>query len=49
MYQQRWSEREKKIAHRVFEAALQQELAEIMTQFKTKAERAQTPDDMWAM
>jgi hypothetical protein len=49
MHQLKWFEREKKIARTVFEAALQQELAEVMAQFKTKAERVQNPDDLWAM
>jgi hypothetical protein len=49
MHQLKWSEREKKIARAVFEAALQQELAEVVAQFKTKAECVQTPDALWAM
>ena len=42
-----WTHAEKKIARRVFEAALQTELAEVMAEFKRKADRATTPDDMW--
>jgi hypothetical protein len=49
MHDLRWSESEKRIARRVFEAALQQELAEIMAKFKEKAVRAVEPDDMWAV
>ena len=45
----KWSESEKKLARRVFEAALQRELAEIMAEFKAKAERVTSPDDMWAL
>jgi hypothetical protein len=44
-----WSASEKKIARRVFEAALDRELAEVMAAFKDKAARAQTPEDMWAV
>jgi len=47
MHDLKWSDREKKIARRVFEAALQQELGEAMAEFKEKAARAQTSDDMW--
>ena len=39
----------KKIARRVFEAALDRELAEVMAAFKDKAVRSQTPEDMWAV
>ena len=49
MHDSQWSSREKKIAHRVFEAALQQEFAETMTTFKAMAARAENPDDMWAV
>ncbi len=49
MHDLKWSEREKKIARRVFEAALQQELGEVMAEFKDKAARAAEPDDMWAV
>jgi len=49
MHNLKWSESEKKIARRVFEAALQQELGEIMAEFKEMAVRAKEPDDMWAV
>jgi len=42
-----WSQSEKKVAHRVFEAALQAELAEVMADFKARAAAAAEPDDMW--
>lgn len=42
-----WRISEKKIARRVFEAALQSELAEIMARFKSRAASAKEPDDMW--
>ena len=38
-----WSDREKKIARRVFEAALTAELAEVMADFKAKAAAASEP------
>jgi len=44
-----WSATEKKIARRVFDAALQSELVDIMTDFKMRAARANTPDDLWAI
>jgi hypothetical protein len=49
MHQLKWSEREKKIARAVFNAALQQELAEVVTKFKAQAERVQTPDELWPL
>ena len=49
MYGFTWSESEKKIARRVFEAALAAELAEVMTEFKAKAEAATEPSDMWTI
>ena len=44
-----WSESEKKIARRVFQAALQRELAEVMAEFKEKTANAKEPEDMWAI
>jgi hypothetical protein len=44
-----WSDREKKITRRVFEAALTAELAEVMADFKAKAAAAVEPDDMWSI
>lgn len=44
MYELKWSEPEKKLARRVFEAALAAELAEVMAEFKA---RAAAPDDLW--
>jgi hypothetical protein len=45
----KWHEREKKIARRVFESALQRELGEAMAEFKEKAAKAAKPEDMWAV
>lgn len=44
-----WSESEMKIARRVFQVALQRELAEVMAEFKKKATNAKEPEDMWAV
>lgn len=49
MHDLKWSESEKKIARRVFETALQQELSEVMSRFKEMAAHAEKPDDMWAV
>jgi hypothetical protein len=49
MHSNVWTESEKKIAHRVYESALQRELAEIIEEFKTKAANVKTPEDMWAV
>ena len=45
----KWSQSEKKIARRAFEAALDSTLAGIMTEFKAKAAAATTPSEMWAI
>lgn len=44
-----WTASEKKIARRVFEAALQRELADVMAEFKASAANAKTPEDMWVV
>jgi hypothetical protein len=49
VYDLKWSESEKKLARRVFEAALAAELAEVMAEFKAKAAAAAEPDDMWSI
>jgi Photoprotection regulator fluorescence recovery protein len=43
-----WTTSEKRIARRVFDAALERELASVMAQFKQRAAAAKTPDDLWA-
>jgi hypothetical protein len=45
----KWSESEKKLSRRVFEAALEAELSEILVEFKSKAAAAATPEAMWAL
>ena len=49
MHEIRWSDSEKKLSRRVFEAALDRELAETMAEFKSKAERVAKPAEMWAI
>lgn len=44
-----WSEAERRIARRVFETALQRELAEVMVEFKVQAAKTKRPADMWAV
>ena len=43
-----WSTSEKKIARRVFDAALHRELAEVMQAFKSMAANAAEPADIWS-
>lgn len=45
----KWSDAEKKLSRRLFEAALGAELAEVMAEFKARAAAAATPDEMWAV
>lgn len=42
-----WSASDKKIAHRIFDAALERELAEILRAFKAMAASAAGPEAMW--
>lgn len=49
MHDMKWSDREKKLSRRVFEAALQRELAEIVAEFKAKAEAVTTAEQMWPL
>jgi hypothetical protein len=44
-----WSDSEKKLARRVFEAALAAELAEVIADFKARAASAAEPDDLWTI
>ncbi len=43
----RWTEAEKKLSRRAFEAALQAELADVLQDFKARGAAVQTPDDIW--
>ncbi|MBP6337627.1 MAG: hypothetical protein KA375_08530 [Vitreoscilla sp.] len=47
MHDFKWSDSEKKLARRLFDAALQAELAEVLAELKRQAEAATTPDAMW--
>jgi hypothetical protein len=47
--ERRWSESEKKIARRAYEAARQAVLARTLAEFKAKAAAATTIDDMWSI
>lgn len=44
-----WSPSEKGIARRVFDTALERELAEAIAEFKAKAAAIASPTDMWAL
>ncbi len=44
-----WTQAEKRIGRRVFDAALQRELAEALADFKRRAAATVTPDEMWAV
>lgn len=46
MHDLKWSAAEKKLARRVFEAALTAELAEIMADFKARAAAVAHPHEM---
>ena len=43
----KWSESEKRLSRRVYEAALEAELAEVMAEFKSKATAVRTPEETW--
>jgi hypothetical protein len=43
----KWSEAEKKLARRAFEAALVAELAEVIADFKARAAAVVAPEDRW--
>src|SRR5215211_2351679 len=49
MHSQEWTNAEKKIARRAFEAARQAVLARTLAEFKAKAAAATTIDDMWSI
>jgi hypothetical protein len=44
-----WSNAEKVVARRVFNAALQQELAELMIELKAKAQELSAAEDIWRL
>jgi len=49
VYDLKWSESEKKVARRAFEAALSAELSEVIAEFKARATAAAEPDDLWSI
>ncbi|WP_454829044.1 hypothetical protein [Pseudoxanthomonas wuyuanensis] len=49
MYDFKWTDSEKKLSRRVFDAALQAELAEIVADFKAKASAITTAREMWPL
>jgi hypothetical protein len=44
-----WSQSEKKVARRVYDTALENELAEIIAEFKARASAVETPREMWEL
>jgi hypothetical protein len=49
MVDEKWIDSEKKIARRVYDLALNQEYTEIIEEFKIKALRVKSSEDLWAM
>jgi hypothetical protein len=49
MSQPRWSDAEKKIARRVFDKALKEELGEVMRKVKEMANDIKEPSDLWKL
>ena len=49
MFDVNWSHSEKKLARRLFDAAVQKELAEIITEFKAQAAALSEPDEVWEL
>jgi Photoprotection regulator fluorescence recovery protein len=49
MHDFNWSDSEKKIARRTFDAALSRELSSLLASTKSSASQATTPDDIWAL
>ena len=45
----KWSESEKRLSRRVYDAALEAELAEVMAEFKSRATAVRMPEEMWAL
>ena len=43
----KWSTSEKKLARAVFDAALERESASLLCEFKIRAAKATTPQDLW--
>jgi hypothetical protein len=43
----KWSDSEKRVSRRAFDAALQRELTAVMAEFKQRAASAREPEDIW--
>lgn len=43
----KWSASEKQLARKAYDTALDAALARVMAEFKRRAERATTPEEMW--
>lgn len=44
-----WTERERKVARRAFDRALQAELAATIAEAQARAAQVKAPDDLWAL
>ena len=49
VHDDKWTDREKKIARRAFEIAVAEELASTIADFKARASAVVEPDEMWAL
>ncbi len=49
MHDLKWTEAETKLARRVFQAALEAELAEFTAELEARAAAAGAPDEIWAL
>ena len=49
MYDWKWSDAEKKLAHSVYEGARLAELAETLAEFKARVAATPTVDEMWPL
>jgi hypothetical protein len=45
----KWSDAEKRVARRAFDAALRKDCAAIMKRLKSLATNAESPEDIWAI
>ncbi|RDD94810.1 hypothetical protein DTW89_04260 [Acidovorax sp. BoFeN1] len=49
MHDLKWSNGEKKVAKALFETALQRELQSYIQEFKDRAAKIESPDDLWSI
>jgi len=45
----KWSQAERRLSRRLFDTALDAEVAQFMAEFKAMAAAASTPEDIWAL